>query len=58
MKRIIYILVLFIGSFTYGQGYDFQQLCLQCAEAEGYYCGDDPENWTQYAPLGCVQQLG
>jgi len=55
MKRIIYILVLFIGSFTYGQGYDFQQLCLQCAEAEGYYCGDDPENWTQYAPLGCVQ---
>ena len=55
MKRIIYILVLFIGSFTYGQGYDFQQLCLQCAESEGYYCGDDPENWTQYSPMGCVQ---
>ena len=54
MKRIIYILVLFIGSFAYGQ-FDFQQLCLQCAEAEGFYCGDDPANWTQYAPLGCVQ---
>ena len=53
MKRILYILVLFIGSFTYGQ--DFQQLCLDCAEQEGYYCGDDPANWTQYAPNGCVQ---
>jgi hypothetical protein len=21
---------------------------------EGYYCGDDPANWTQYAPNGCV----
>jgi len=54
MKRIIYILVLFIGSFAYGQ-FDFQQLCLDCAEQEGYYCGDDPANWTQYAPNGCVQ---
>ena len=53
MKRILYILVLFIGSFTYGQ--DFQQLCLQCAEQEGFYCGDDPANWTQYSPNGCVQ---
>tara|TARA_R100000322_G_scaffold146837_1_gene103154 strand:+ start:2239 stop:3018 length:780 start_codon:yes stop_codon:yes gene_type:complete len=53
MKRIIYILVLFIGSFAYGQ-FDFQQLCLDCAEQEGYYCGDDPANWTQYAPNGCV----
>jgi len=52
MKRILYILVLFIGSFAYGQ--DFQQLCLDCAEQEGYYCGDDPANWTQYAPNGCV----
>ena len=54
MKRIIYILVLFIGSFAYGQ-FDFQQLCLQCAEQNGFYCGDDPSNWTQYSPNGCVQ---
>ena len=54
MKRILYILVLFIGSFAYGQ-FDFQQLCLQCAEQNGFYCGDDPANWTQYAPNGCVQ---
>ena len=53
MKRLLYILVFFIGSFAYGQ--DFQQLCLDCAEQEGYYCGDDPANWTQYAPNGCVQ---
>ena len=53
MKRILYILVLFIGSFTYGQ--DFQQLCLDCAEQNGFYCGDDPANWTQYSPNGCVQ---
>ena len=53
MKRILYILVLFIGSFTYGQ--DFQQLCLDCSEQNGFYCGDDPANWTQYSPNGCVQ---
>ena len=54
MKKYIIILFTFIGSFANAQ-YDFQQLCLQCAEAEGFYCGDDPANWTQYAPLGCVQ---
>jgi hypothetical protein len=52
MKRILSILF-FISSFAFGQ-YDFQQLCLQCAEAGGYYCGDDPANWTQYSPNGCV----
>jgi hypothetical protein len=55
MKRIIYILLVFIGSFVNAQGYDFQELCLNCADQNGYYCGDDPANWTQYAPLGCVQ---
>ena len=34
-----------------------QELCLQCAEAEGFYCGDDLENWTQYSPNGCVQNI-
>ena len=54
MKKYIIILFAFIGSFVNAQEYDFQQLCLDCAEAEGYYCGDDPANWTQYAPMGCV----
>tara|TARA_R110000744_G_scaffold72455_3_gene145409 strand:- start:129 stop:911 length:783 start_codon:yes stop_codon:yes gene_type:complete len=36
------------------QDYNFQDLCVACAEVNGYYCGDDPTNWTQYAPDGCV----
>tara|TARA_R110002020_G_scaffold298155_1_gene513903 strand:- start:5270 stop:5713 length:444 start_codon:yes stop_codon:yes gene_type:complete len=24
-------------------------------EQEGFYCGDDETNWTQYSPNGCVQ---
>ena len=55
MKKYILILFAFIGSFANAQGYDFQQLCLDCAEANGFYCGDDPANWTQYSPMGCVQ---
>ena len=55
MKKYILILFALIGSFANAQGYDFQQLCLDCAEQEGFYCGDDPANWTQYSPMGCVQ---
>lgn len=55
MKKLLIILFVFISSFSFSQGYDFQAICLACAEAEGYYCGDDPANWTQYAPNGCVQ---
>jgi hypothetical protein len=54
MKKYILILFAFIGSFANAQGYDFQQLCLDCAEQNGFYCGDDPANWTQYSPNGCV----
>ena len=54
MKKLLSILFI-ISSFAFSQGYDFQQLCLDCAEADGFYCGDDPANWTQYAPMGCVQ---
>ena len=54
MKKYIIILFAFISSFANAQ-FDFQQLCLDCAEKNGFYCGDDPENWTQYAPNGCVQ---
>ena len=53
MNKYIIILFAFISSFAYSQ-YDFQQLCLNCAEQNGFYCGDDPENWTQYSPEGCV----
>ena len=54
MKKYIIILFAFIGSFANSQDYDFQELCIACAEQEGFYCGDDPTNWTQYAPNGCV----
>jgi hypothetical protein len=55
MKKLFIILFAFIGSFVNAQDYDFQEMCVACAEAQGYYCGDDPANWTQYAPMGCVQ---
>ena len=53
MRKYIIILFAFISSFANAQ-LDFQQLCLDCAEQNGFYCGDDPANWTQYAPNGCV----
>ena len=53
MKKLISIVILF-SSYAFSQGYDFQQLCLDCAEQNGFYCGDDPSNWTQYSPNGCV----
>ena len=49
MNKYTIILFAFISSFAYSQ-YDFQQLCLDCAEQNGFYCGDDPANWTQYSP--------
>ena len=54
MKKYIVILFVLISSFANAQELDFQQLCLDCAEQNGFYCGDDPANWTQYAPNGCV----
>ena len=53
MKKYIIILFTFIGSFANAQ-LDFQVLCLECAAQNGFYCGDDPSNWTQYSPNGCV----
>ena len=53
MKKYIIILFMFISSLANAQ-YDFQQLCLNCAEQNGFYCGNDPANWTQYSPEGCV----
>ena len=54
MKKFLLVLFTFISSFGFSQDLDFQQLCITCAEAQGYYCGDDPANWTQYSPNGCV----
>jgi len=30
------------------------QGCQDCADAGGFYCGDDSANWTSYSPNGCV----
>ena len=49
MKKYIIILFAFISSFAYSQN-----LCEECVEQDGFYCGDDPANWTQYSPNGCV----
>jgi hypothetical protein len=54
MKKYIIILFAFIGSFVNAQEYDFQELCLACVAQNGFFCGDDPANWTQYSPNGCV----
>ena len=54
MKKYIIILFAFISSFVNAQEYDFQELCLACVAQNGFYCGDDPANWTQYSPNGCV----
>ena len=48
MKKLLG-LFLFISSFAFSQ-----TLCEQCVEQDGFYCGDDPANWTQYSPNGCV----
>ena len=47
MKRFIILLLL--------SGYVFSQSnCELCVEQNGFYCGDDESNWTQYSPNGCV----
>ncbi len=47
MKRYIILLLL--------SGYAFTQTnCELCVEQNGFYCGDDESNWTQYSPNGCV----
>jgi hypothetical protein len=49
MKKIILSLFVLIGMLAYSQN-----LCEECVEQNGFYCGDDPANWTQYSPNGCV----
>ena len=50
MKKILGLFLL-ISSFVYSQNLS---LCEQCVEQNGFFCGDDPANWTQYSPNGCV----
>ena len=47
MKKIL----LFFLIVSYGFS---QTNCELCVEQNGFYCGDDESNWTQYSPLGCV----
>ena len=47
MKKFILLLLI----FCYGIS---QTNCELCVEQNGFYCGDDESNWTQYSPLGCV----
>lgn len=53
MKKYILLLFTLFGGLLYSQEYN--DACLECAEAQGFYCGDDESNWTQYSPNGCVQ---
>lgn len=47
MKKLL--LFLFLSSYAFSQ-----TNCELCVEQNGFYCGDDESNWTQYSPLGCV----
>tara|TARA_R100001463_G_scaffold76672_8_gene130851 strand:- start:7432 stop:8010 length:579 start_codon:yes stop_codon:yes gene_type:complete len=53
MKKYILLLFTFFSGFLFSQEYN--NACLECAEAQGFYCGDDESNWTEYSPNGCVQ---
>ena len=55
MKKYCLVMFMMISWCVSSQDYNFQDLCVTCAEAQGFYCGDDPTNWTQYSPDGCVQ---
>jgi len=50
MKKLLSLFI-FLSSLTFAQDLS---LCEQCVEQNGFFCGDDPANWTQYSPNGCV----
>ena len=57
MREILFISFLFTISTIniYAQTTcPFENLCESCIEEGGFYCGDDPDNWTYYSPHGCV----
>ena len=47
VKKLLLLLLVFSFGFS-------QTNCELCVEQNGFYCGDDESNWTQYAPNGCV----
>jgi hypothetical protein len=51
MRRFHYGIILWFLIFSYGFS---QTNCELCVEQNGFYCGDDESNWTQYSPNGCV----
>ena len=53
MKKLLTFLFMIISLGLYAQN-DLPNNCLDCATAEGIYCGDDTANWTVYSPNGCV----
>ena len=48
LLSIVTILTFCCFNFINAQG------CQDCADAGGFYCGDDQANWTSYSPDGCV----
>jgi hypothetical protein len=53
MKKLLTFLFVVISLGLYAQN-DLPNNCLDCATAQGFYCGEDPSNWTVYSPNGCV----
>jgi hypothetical protein len=47
VKKLLLLLLVFSFGFS-------QTNCELCVEQNGFYCGDDESNWTQYSPNGCV----
>ena len=47
MKKLLFFLLISAYAFS-------QTNCELCVEQNGFYCGDDESNWTQYSPNGCV----
>ena len=47
MKKLLFLFLICSYGFS-------QTNCELCVEQNGFYCGDDESNWTQYSPLGCV----
>ena len=57
MKDILnLILFLIISTITVSSQTQcpVEDLCESCIEEGGFYCGDNPDNWTSYSPDGCV----
>ena len=56
LSRIFSVYISFICSLFLinSTSYSQEHFCEICVELGGFYCGDDPSNWTSYSPNGCV----